>query len=463
VKTALVNPLLNVAGNDDFGGQAITKSYQTAQYTWNATKVTAKTAKATAKTAYKTGKNTIKAVKKTAEATAKTAKTTAKAAKATAKAAQAAAKATAATVKTTVAAIKATVALIASNPVTLIIAIVLIVVMIIIALASSMGGFFQASSYGGAGGDQATMSLNDYSNVYDYVNKAIAQKYLDLNNLQDSWTGFLSYNYKYSIEHSDGTIEETTDYPIVDVTPIMAYLHITHRTYSLTDSVKAEINNIINNLYTFDYQIEPYSYTVDHGGGNITTYTGEKVTFFVVYHDAATFFESSGYISSDRMAVYYAVKSYGDMSYFRLYNIFKDKNWHDWITAQYGYSIKATYNFHDSRYDYEMIEHNYCQLSYKNKSNETAPNIYSPLNGRVTSIQTTSEYDYVVTLKDDANNIEFIIMADFAEHFTPRIRQGDTVTVGQLIATRDYYINIKCRANGADVSPMLLMEYYQHN
>lgn len=462
VDNVLVNPIVRVAG-DDIGSQAAVKMIETSKDVYKVGKTSVKYGYKATKATYKTGKNAVKYGKKTTQTaykyTRQAAKTTVKT---TTKAAQAATKAAATAAKAVSAVITKIVALIVANPIVLIIAlIVLIVVMVILMCSSFMGGATKYASYEGAG-NSATMTVNNYSAIYDYTNKAIAQRCLDLFNLQDTWTGFLEYHYEYEIEQDDGTFIESSTYPIADIAPIMAYLSVNYQSYTLNDDIKNEIDNIVHNLYTFNYLIEDCTHTVDHGSGNIETITGEKVTYTVTYHNAAKFFEENGYIDSEKMTAYNAVKSYGDISYFRMYNLFGDKNWHEWISEQYGYSIETKYNFNTEKYEYEMIELDYCTLEYRNKDNETASNLYSPLNGTVTSIVETDDYDKVITIKDSENNLEFTIMADFAESINMLVGQGDTVTAGQHIATRNYQIYIKCKSNGAEISPMLLMEYFQH-
>lgn len=462
VDNALVNPIVRVAG-DDIGSQAAVKMIDTSKDVYKVGRISVKYGYKVAKSTYKTGKNAVKygkkatqtAYKYTRQAAQTTVKTTTKAAQTATKAAATAAKAVSAVVTKIV-------ALIAANPIALVIAlIVLIVVMIILMFGSFMGGATEYASYEGAG-SSATMTVNNYSAIYDYTNKAIAQRCLDLFNLQDTWTGFLEYHYKYKIEKDDGTYINSTTYPIADVAPIMAYLSVNYQSYTLTDDVKTEIDNIVHNLYTFDYQIDSCTHTVDHGSGNIEYIYGQKVTYTITYHNAAKFFEENGYIASEKMTVYNAVKSYGDISYFRMYNLFGEKNWHEWISEQYGYSVDAKYNYNTEKYEYEMIELDYCTLEYRNKDNETAPNLYSPINGKVTSITDTDDYDKVITIKDNTNNLEFTIMVEFEEYINMMVNQGDTVVAGQQIATRNYPICIQCKADGSYISPMLIMEYFQH-
>ena len=440
IDTVLINPLVKASG-DDVGSQAVVKSIEIAKYTATGAKITARTAKATGKTIYKTGKSTAKYAHKAAKA----------ATQVTVKVAQ-----FAATTATKI------IAFISSNPFTAIIALILIIVILIISLCSSVLGVTQITSYSGTG-NNTTMDANDYSAVYDYINKAIAQRCLDLFNLQDTWTGFLEYNYQYKIENDDGTFTDSVYYPIADVAPIMACLSINHQTYTLDNQIKTEIDDIINYLYTFDYLIEPCTKIVYHDNDHYTTYTGEKVTYTITYHNADSFLENNGYIPSEKKSTYYAIKSYGDMTYFRMYNILKDKNWHDWIVEQYGYSVSSRYNHSTGLYEHELVNHDYCKLGRKN--NNPVPDIYSPLNGTVTKLTETSEYDYELTIKDNQNNLEFTIMAEFQQHFHPQVNVGDNVVAGQLIAKNNYDVYIKCKAQADStlyVNPMLIMEYYQH-
>lgn len=462
VDNVLINPIVKVAG-DDMGSQTVVKMIEvgksSVKYGYKATKAT-----------YTTGKNTVKYGKKATETaykgTKQVARTTVKAsqaaAKATSKAAQATTQVVVTTAKAVAAAVAQVIAFIVANPIVLIIALIVLVVIIIILMCSSfMGGATKYASYEGTG-NSVTMSANNYSDIYDYTNKAIAQRCLDLFNLQDTWTGFLEYHYEYEIEQDDGTFIESSTYPIADIAPIMAYLSVNYQSYTLTDNIKNEIDNIIHNLYTFDYLIEDCTHTIDHGSGNIEYINGEKVTYTVIYHNAAKFFEENGYISSEKMTAYNAVKTYGDIAYFRMYNLFGDKNWHEWISEQYGYFIETKYNYNTEKYEYRMIDLDYCTLEYRNRDNEVASKIYSPLNGKITSICETADYGKVVTIEDSENNLEFTLMSDFEESINMQVNQGDTVTAGQQIATRDYRIYIKCKSNGAEISPMLLMEYFQH-
>ncbi len=451
VDNALVNPIVKAAG-DDVGSQTVVKMLETSRDVYKVGKTSVKYGYKMTKSMYRAGERVAKYGKK---ATQTTVKATTKIAETTAKVAVTTAKAVAATVAKVG-------AFIVANPIAFFIALIpLLVIMIILLFGSFIGGATEYASYEGAG-NTATLSANNYSAVYDYTNKAIAQRCLDLFNLQDSWTGFLEYHYKYKIEKDDGTYIDSTDYPIADVAPIMAYLSVNYQSYTLTDNIKTEIDTIVNNLYTFDYQIDPCTHTVDHGSGNIEYIYGEKVTYTIIYHNAAKYFEENGYIAPEKMTAYNAVKSYGDIAYFRMYNLFGDKNWHDWISEQYGYSIVTNYNDSTEKYEYEMIESDYCTLEYRNKDNETAANLYSPLNGVVTSITETDDYDKVITIKDSENNLEFTIMADFDRYINLMINQGDNVAAGQQIATRAYRIYIKCKSGGDNISPMLIMEYFQH-
>lgn len=462
VDNVLVNPIVKVAG-DDMGSQTAVKMIETSRNVLSVGTSSLKYGYQATKATYKTGKNTVLYGKKATQNAYRYTKQAAQAtAKAATKAAQATTKVVATTAKAAVATVTKVVAFIATNPIVLFAAlIVLLVILIVLMCGAFIGGSTKYSSYEGAG-NSATMSVNNYSAIYDYTNKAIAQRCLDLFNLQDTWTGFLEYHYEYKIEQDDGTYIESSTYPIADVAPIMAYLSVNYQSYTLTDEVKTVIDNVVSNLYTFDYLIEDCTKTVNHGTGGIDYIYGEKVTYTVIYHNAAKYFEESGYISSEKMTAYNAVKTYGDIAYFRMYNLFGDKNWHEWISEQYGYSIDTQYNYTTEKYEYEMVGLNYCTLEYKNNNNETASNLYSPLNGKVTSIIETDEYDRVITIVDSENNLEFTLMADFEENIDLMISQGDTVTAGQQIATRDYPIYIQCKADGAYISPMLIMEYFQH-
>ena len=53
-------------------------------------------------------------------------------------------------------------------------------------------------------------------------------------------------------------------------------------------------------------------------------------------------------------------------------------------------------------------------------------------------------------------------MVELEEYINMMVNQGDTVVAGQQIATRNYSIDIKCKSDGNKISPMLIMEYFQH-
>ena len=227
VDSVIINPIVRIAG-DDIGSQAVVKSAEIARYSVKATKVTARTTKAAVKT-------TGKAVRYTAQTTKKAAKATSKAVKATARVAAETAKAVAATVAKVI-------AFIAANPlVAIIIAGVLLLLILIIMLCSSIMATGEVSSYGGVGDNQSTVSLNDYSAVYDYTNQAIATRCRDLFNIHNTATGYLRYNYNYEIENEDGSMSTTDTYPVADIAPIMAYLAVNHQNYTLTNGIKSGI------------------------------------------------------------------------------------------------------------------------------------------------------------------------------------------------------------------------------
>ena len=451
VDSVIINPLVHIAG-DDIGGQTVVKTVEVSRYTVKAAKTVANTTKT--------------AVKTTGKAVKYTAKTTKKVAKATSKAVQVTARATVSVVKTVVATVSKIIALIAANPlIAIIIAGVLLLLILIVMLCSSIMATSEVSSYGGAGDDNTEVSLNDYSAVYDYANKAIASRCQELFNIHNTATGYLRYNYNYEIENEDGSISTTSDYPVADIAPIMAYLAVNHQSYTLTDSIKSEIDDLVEKLYTYTWSIDPYSYIIDHGSGEIETITGSQLTLTIRYHNSARYFEQKNILAQEKMAVYNSIKSYGDRSYFRMYNILKNKNWHEWISSQYGYGIdgKLVHKEYADIIDYSLTQQDYISLSYKNSSNETIDKIYSPINGRVTSITENENYDVILTIKDDDNNLEFTVMAEFANKFFPAVSVGSVVNAGQLIANNSYSIDFKCKANGADINPLLLMEYYQHS
>lgn len=451
VDSVIINPIVRIAG-DDIGSQAVVKSAEIARYSVKATKVTARTTKAAVKT-------TGKAVRYTAQTTKKAAKATSKAVKATARVAAETAKAVAATVAKVI-------AFIAANPlVAIIIAGVLLLLILIIMLCSSIMATGEVSSYGGVGDNQSTVSLNDYSAVYDYTNQAIATRCRDLFNIHNTATGYLRYNYNYEIENEDGSMSTTDTYPVADIAPIMAYLAVNHQNYTLTNGIKSEIDNLVEELYTYTWETAPYSYTIDHGSGNIETISGSQLTLTICYHNAAKYFEENNILPQEKMAVYNSIKAYGDISYFRMYNILKTDNWHEWISSQYGYGLEGTVIHKDYAdiTEYSLVQQDYISLSYKNSRNETIDNIYSPLNGTVTSIIEDDNYDVILTIKDNENDLEFTIMSESADRFIPTVSVGSVVTAGQLIANNSYRVDFKCKANGADINPLLIMEYYPHS
>ncbi len=460
VDSVIINPLVRIAG-DDIGGQAAVKTVEVARYSVQASKTVANTTKTAVKT-------TGKAVRYTAQTTQKAVKSAQKAAKATSKAAQATARATASAAKSVAAFASKIIALIVANPVvSLIIAAILLLLILIVTLCSSFMATGKASSYGGTGNDEngeATVSINDYSAIYDYANKAIATRCQELFNIHSTATGYLRYNYNYEIENEDGSISTTSDYPIADIAPIMAYLAVNHQNYTLTENIKSEIDNLVANLYTYTWSVDPYSYTIDHGSGEIETITGSQLTLIIRYHNSARYFEQNNILPQEKMAVYNSIKSYGDMSYFRMYNILKNENWHEWISSQYGYALEGTlvHQQYADVTEYSLVQQDYISLSYKNSNNETIDKIYSPVNGKVTSITEDENYDVILTIKDDENNLEFTVMSEFASHFSPTVSVGSVVTAGQLIANNSYSLDFKCKANGADINPLLIMEYYQH-
>lgn len=457
VDSVIINPLVRMAG-DDIGGQAAVKTVEVSRYSVQAAKTIANTTKTAVKT-------TGKAVRYTAQTTKKTVNSAQKAAKAASKAAQTTARATASAAKSVAAFVSKIIALIVANPVVaLIVAAILLLLILIVMLCSSIMATGEVSSYGGTGNDEATVSLNDYSAVYDYANKAIATRCRDLFNIHSTATGYLRYNYNYEIENEDGSISTTSDYPIADIAPIMAYLAVNHQNYTLTDSIKAEIDNLVANLYTYTWRVDPYSYTIDHGSGEIETITGSQLTLIIRYHNSARYFEQNNILPQEKMAVYNSIKSYGDMSYFRMYNILKNENWHEWISSQYGYGLEGTlvHQQYADIIEYSLVQQDYISLSYKNSNNETIDKIYSPVNGKVTSIIEDENYDVILTIKDDENNLEFTVMSEFASQFSPTVSVGSVVTAGQLIANNSYNLDFKCKANGADINPLLIMEYYQH-
>ena len=286
-------------------------------------------------------------------------------------------------------------------------------------------------------------------------------------NLHDTWTGFLKYDYNYEIENEDGSITVSNTYPVADTAPIMAYLSVTHSNYTLNDSIKSEINNIVSGLYTFSYDIQPYSYSVNHGSGGVTTYTGEKVTYTIRYHNSSKYMEDNHLIAQEKMSIYNAVKLYGDTSYFKMYNVLKNKNWHEWVSEQYGYSLTSTIIGEHDVSHFNLKKTGYIEMSYKNKNNELANKLYSPIDGKVTKIKLNSyddEDDFmsIIIIKDSNTGLEFQVMSDNSNSLSPIVNVGDTVTAGQQIANNSYAFRMACLQYGSSFNPMLIMEYYQH-
>ncbi len=466
-----LNPLVKTLNlSDDVGAQSMVKAVDVTRGSVNAAKMSFRTTKQAVQATSKATRYTVNHARIGLENAAKYSKQaiskSKKAAKIVSKTAQTVAHAAAETAEKAAAAVSRFISFVISNPVTIIIAVVVLLLVIIIAFSSTIVGAGQYFSYGGVG-DSNTLSLNDYSAVYDYINESIATRCLNLFNLHDTWTGFLKYDYKYEIENDDGSITTTIDYPIADVAPIMAYLSITHQSYTLNQSLKNEIDNIVNGLYTFTYVREPYSYSVDHGSGNVTTYYGEKITYTIRYHNAAKYMVDNNLIPQEKMSVYNAVKSYGDTAYFKMYNVLKDKNWHEWIKEQYGYSLVGTVEGVHNILRYSLQTHGYIQMNYKNSANENADKIYSPINGMITDIVLNSEddeYDFYskITIKDSENDFEFQIISDTYNTLIPTVSVGNTVTAGQLIANNSDKFRMSCLSNGSTINPMLIMEYYQH-
>lgn len=467
-----VSPLIKALNSsDDIGAQAVVKAVNVTRGSYNAAKMSYQTTKAAVQVTNKATRYTVNHARTGFQNAAKYSKQAAskakKAAQKTAQAVQTAAHAAAEAAEAVASAISRFISFIMSNPITAIIAAVVLILIIIIALCSSIVGAGKYSSYGGVGDDSDTMSLNEYSQVCDYINESIATRCRDLFNLHDSWTGFLKYDYEFEIENDNGSITTTTTYPVADVAPIMAYLSITHQSYTLNDSLKNEIDNIVKGLYTFTYTREPYSYSVSHGSGGVTTYTGEKITYTIRYHNASKYMEDNNLIPEDKMTVYNAVKSYGATSYFQMYNLLKDKNWHEWVSEQYGYTLVGTTTGAHDILHYSIKKHGYMELDYKNSNNETADKIYSPINGKVTKIVLNSSDDdddfiTLITVKDDNTGLEFQLMSDSYNTLTPTVSVGTTVSAGDLIANNRYSFKFSCLSYGNKINPMLIMEYYQH-
>lgn len=452
VKDLSVNTLLRVSQQDDMAGQYLNKSYQVIRHSTKAAKYTAKTAKKTVKATTKVANKTYKAAKKIA-------KSTVKATKAAARTAQAAVRIAAKAIS-----------MIVSNPIALIVAgCVILLILIIFIMMSAFGGVGSTNSYEGQGQAETTSSgttvvkINEYSEVYDYCNKAITKKWKELLDLDTSWTGFLKYSYKYSAEQEDGTYVEFTNFPAADVTPIMAYLSVTYQTYKLSD-VQSDIDNIVNALYTFDYVRSPYT-TEEHTSSGVYEVTGEQITFFVKYKNPKLYFQSSGKIPDEKLAMYSSILQYGDRGYFRSYNIFGDENWHDYIISNYGYKLTGNYNYSTKRTDFELSEKKFTHLSNKDKSGNTVSDIYSPITGTVVDIYSDSDYDKIIKIKDNEMDIEFTLYdcsVSAEKALNCLVSKGQTVNAGDRIATFSYYIDISFKNNGEDINPLLLMEYYPH-
>ena len=458
--------LVSVVG-DDVGSQMVVQLVNSARYAVKATKITGKTLKATAKTTKGVVKTSAKAVKKTAKATKTAAKASAKATKAAVKVSTKVAQVAVKVTQQVVTAVTKAIVALLSNPVGLIIVGCVLLIVIIVFACGSFFGAFASSSYSGAGSTNyssasATVSTaNNVSDVYDYVNKSIAERNLYLLNLQDSWTGYLRYDYEYQIEMSDGTLKHTSTYPVADCAPIMAYLSVNYQSYDLTDTIKNEVDNIVAALYTFDYKIEDYTFQEEHGSHTIT-YTGKKITFIVKYHNPENYFNAI--IPDEKKANYASVLQYGDRSYFRLYNILRDDNWHEYVGEQYGYTVDAKYNSATYKYSYELKNNSKLMLNYEKDDGTKTTFLYSPLTGKIKSISSDDHYDYIITLLDDKNKLEFTIYAEFEDLFTLRndLKTGSSIKSGDCIASRRYPIYITCKSNGKTINPMLLMEYYQH-
>lgn len=443
--------LLSVTSQqDDLGSQSISKGINAVDTSTRlthkiATRKTRNTAKATAtKQAKKTVKKATK-TKKVAKYGYKAVETTKNIGKAVASA------------------VRHLVSAIATNPyVALVVFVIVFVLIAVILLASVCGGGILTSSYGGNGTDES-MSVNDYVTISDYIQKSIAKRNLELLNLQDTYTGYLKYDYKYKIKNDDGTTTETSTYPVADISPILAYLSVNYQTYTLTDTLKKDIDNIVNDLYTFSTATEKYTSIVNHGSYKEEN-TGEKIIFTITHLNASTYFEKNNLIDEEKLTQYSAIKDYGDYTYKQMYNIFNDKDFKNYIIYPYGYSIKATYIFENGveRYDYELVEHKTTALSLKNKNDEseTAEKLYSPINGKVSQIVSNDEFENVVTIYDSENKLTFVLYGN--SDLKLNIKSGDTVTNGQLIGTRSSTIEIKTKVDNKDTNPLFIMETTRH-
>lgn len=467
-----LNPLVRTLNlSDDVGAQSIIKAVDITKVSGNAAKMSYKTTKQAVQATSKATRYTVNHARIGLENAAKYSKQvisrSKKAAKVVSKTAQTVARATAETAEKASAAVSRFITFVISNPATIIIAVVALLLVIIIGLCSTIVGAGKYSSYGGVGDNGDTLSLNEYSEVYDYINESIATRCRDLFNMHDTWTGYLKYEYNYEIENADGSITTTTNYPVADVAPIMAYLSVTYQSYTLNQSIKNEIDDIVNGLYTFTYVIAPYSYSVDHGSGGVTTYTGEQITYTIRYHDASKYMEDNNLIPEEEMSVYNAVKSYGDNAYFKMYNLLKNKNWHEWVSEQYGYTLVSNVSgIHDIR-TYRLKRQGYIEMNYLNSDNDTADKIYSPITGTVTevvidSVDDSVDYTTLITIKDDDNNLEFQLMSDMSGKLNPTVSVGDSINTGDLIANNTYHFKFSCIYNGSNINPMLIMDYYQH-
>lgn len=440
--------------SDDIGAQTVVRSIDTAVMTYRGGKIAVKTSS-------KAIKYTAKATKKTVKTSVKLVKKSVKAVRTAAKAAHKAGQAAIQTAKMVAAAAKEVIAFLVSNPVGWIIcAIVAVVLLVLLCFSGAVGGGVNGSSYGGTGGATEAVSYNQTNEVYDYINQSITKQCRDLFNLHSSWTGFLKYEYKFEKEDYDGNVTALDSVPTVDVAPIMAYLGTKYQSYKLDDTIKNEVDNIVAQLYTLTYVREPYSYSVDHGNGGTTTYTGEKITFTIRYHNTERFIEEHNLIPAEKLSAYANMKNYGEISYFRMHNVFKDKDWREWIGAQFGYTLSSQVSgIHDIQ-TFSMTKTGYTEMKFLNAKGERADKIYSPIDGVVSSIEETDDYFIVLTLKDTTNNLEFQVMSEQENKLIPTVNVGDSIKAGQLIANNTYDFHMVCIYNDTKTNPLLLMEYY---
>lgn len=448
--------------SDDLGAQSIVKTVDVAKYGIKSGKIAVKGTKATVRTTSKAVRYSVRTTQKAFKSSEKLVKGSQKVARATIKTSKAARKAAQEAYEATKAAMARLVSFLVNNPIGWIIIGFGVVLLIIFAICGTSISATKISSHSGTGSDSDENSLNQVYEVYDYVNESIATRCRDLFNRHEKDTGFLCYDYLFEIEDENGKITSTDQYPVADCTPIMSYLGSKYEHYSLTQNIKTEINNLVANLYTFTSKREPYSYTVDHGSGGKTTYTGEKITYTIRYHNAEKYIKSHNLIDSDRMSLFIAQMKYGNQASFKFGNILKDKDWHEWIGSQFGYTLIGRPQGEHDITKFSLKKTDYLELKYKNSKGIAANKIYSPINGKVTSIEEDDTYFVILTIKDSNNNFEFQVRSEWNGALKPTVSVGSTVKMGQQIATNSNSIHIVCTDGTTKVNPITIMENTPH-